>query len=201
MKFNTCYQWHEIDKILDGRALPARWVSEFVSNNAHKDALSKCQLLSKYILADSLAKFSPRRIAIAGAWYGQLAVILNMQGIGESYTGIDFDPECEISSKLNRNMDWTFLNYNMYSVDYSYYDTVINTSCEHIDDLDGWLQLIPQGTRVVLQSNDFLQGMGHVSCVSSIDQFVAQAKRVKVELTHTISMPIYNRFMIIGTVQ
>ena len=34
-------------------------------------------------------------------------------------------------------------------------DLIINTSCEHIADLRGWLALLPRGARVMLQSNDY----------------------------------------------
>lgn len=45
---------------------------------------------------------------------------------------------------------------DMYTYKYTE-DIVINTSCEHIPDVDKWLSLVPAGTMVVLQSNNFLQ--------------------------------------------
>ena len=45
----------------------------------------------------------------------------------------------------------------MYGIDYAALgaDLVVNTSCEHIADLRGWLDLLPRGTHVLLQSNDY----------------------------------------------
>ena len=44
-------------------------------------------------------------------------------------------------------------------------DLVVNTSCEHIADLRGWLDLLPKGTSVLLQSNDYFSEPTHINCV------------------------------------
>jgi hypothetical protein len=42
---------------------------------------------------------------------------------------------------------------------------VINTSCEHLDDVPGWLATLPAGLPLLLQSNDYVREPDHRSCV------------------------------------
>ena len=50
-------------------------------------------------------------------------------------------------------------------------DLIVNTSCEHIADLRGWLDLLPKGTSVLLQSNDYFSEPTHINCVESVEAF------------------------------
>ena len=50
-------------------------------------------------------------------------------------------------------------------------DLIVNTSCEHIADLRGWLDLLPKGTNVLLQSNDYFSEPTHINCVESVEAF------------------------------
>ena len=52
---------------------------------------------------------------------------------------------------------------------------MINTSCEHIADLRGWLALLPQGTPVLLQSNNYVSEPGHVNIERSLQHFADTA--------------------------
>jgi hypothetical protein len=79
-------------------------------------------------------------------------------------------------------------------------DLVINTSCEHIADLPAWLSLLPKGTRVLLQSNDYFSEPTHVNCVASLDEFIDQASLGTIAFAGALPMKKYTRFMLIGTV-
>lgn len=73
---------------------------------------------------------------------------------------------------------------------------VINTSCEHMDNT--WFENIPDGTLVVLQTNDYFSNEQHVNCCKD----VADAKQ-KYPMSTTLyegelDTHLYNRFMIIG---
>ena len=65
----------------------------------------------------------------------------------------------------------------MYELDYrsGAPDLVVNTSCEHIADVRGWLDLLPAGTRVLLQSNDYFAEPTHINCVASLEEFAGLA--------------------------
>jgi len=77
---------------------------------------------------------------------------------------------------------------------------VINTSCEHIEDLPKWLSLLPTGCRVMLQSNNYTSEPTHVNCVESVDELTQQANLSDLSYAGALELPKYTRFMLIGCV-
>ncbi|WP_331377169.1 class I SAM-dependent methyltransferase [Sinorhizobium chiapasense] len=147
------------------------------------------------------------RIAVLGGWYGVLPAMLfedtrfNIGAI-DSY---DIDPAVEeVARTLNSAHGDRFraITADMYALDYRAIgaDLIVNTSCEHIGDLKLWLELIPSGTRVLLQSNDYFSEPTHISCVSSLEEFQTQAGLATLDFAGALPMKKYNRFMLIGTV-
>ena len=90
----------------------------------------------------------------------------------------------------------------MYAIDYAALgaDLIVNTSCEHIADLRGWLGLLPKGANVLLQSNDYFSEPTHINCVESAAAFERLAGLASLSYSGTLPMKNYNRFMLIGTV-
>jgi hypothetical protein len=91
----------------------------------------------------------------------------------------------------------------MYELDYSdpnAPDLVINTSCEHIEDLPKWLSLLPKGCRVLLQSNNYTSEPTHINCVKSVDELAQQAQLSELSYAGALQLPKYTRFMLIGRV-
>jgi hypothetical protein len=147
------------------------------------------------------------RVVIVGGWYGTLAGMLLEDprfSIG-AIESIDIDPAVgEVALTLNAHEPDRFAarTQDMYAVDYAGLgaDLVINTSCEHIADLRGWLRLVPAGTRMLLQSNDYFAEPTHVSSVPSVEEFAAVAGLATVEFTGSLPQKKYTRFMLIGRV-
>jgi hypothetical protein len=146
-------------------------------------------------------------IALLGGWYGILAAILfddsrlDVAGI----TSYDIDPEVgRVAETLNKAWAdrFTAVTADMYALDYAALgaDLVINTSCEHIADLRGWLALLPRGARVMLQSNDYFSEPTHINCVPDLPAFVEQAQLATLDFSGSLKMKKYTRFMLIGTV-
>jgi hypothetical protein len=77
-------------------------------------------------------------------------------------------------------------------------DTIINTSCEHIENFDAWYANIPIGKLLVLQSNNFSTVTEHVNCVSGIDEFKRMATMTTVLYAGELKLENYSRFMLIG---
>ena len=79
---------------------------------------------------------------------------------------------------LGRRFPGLIANFHRISehIDAARPDLVVNTSCEHIADVRGWLDMLPKGTRVLLQSNDYFAEPTHINCVASLDEFRAQAQ-------------------------
>ncbi len=105
------------------------------------------------------------RIWVVGGWYGVLPAVLFDDArfdIGH-ITSIDVDPDCApvaeiLNTKAMQDGRFAALTADMYELDYGGTeepDLIVNTSCEHIPDMPGWLGLIPKGSKVVLQSNDY----------------------------------------------
>jgi hypothetical protein len=60
--------------------------------------------------------------------------------------------------------------------------------------------MLPRGSRVLLQSNDYFSEPTHVNCVGTLEAFAAQAKLSNVAYAGSLPMKKYTRFMLIGTV-
>jgi hypothetical protein len=78
-------------------------------------------------------------------------------------------------------------------------DVVINTSCEHItqEQYATWLGKRTKDQLLVLQSNNYKIDE-HVRTADSLEEFVEQS-HVNVLWAGELELPLYKRFMIIGT--
>ena len=77
-------------------------------------------------------------------------------------------------------------------------DTIINTSCEHIENFAEWYAKIPDGKLVVLQSNNYYEVEEHVNCVKDIKEFGNMARMTGPLYAGELDLPKYKRFMLIG---
>ena len=116
------------------------------------------------------------RISVLGGWYGVLPAMLFEDArfaIG-SIESIDIDPAvAPVARTLNRDAGDRFRATDGRHVRDSTMpavaaDLIVNTSCEHIADLRGWLALLPRGANVLLQSNDYFSEPTHINCVASL---------------------------------
>lgn len=174
--------------------------------NAFNHKQVACKLWARQSLFETLGgKFS--RVVILGGWYGILAAMFfdDPRFEIEAIDSFDIDPDVgAVAETLNSAWNDRFraLTADMYDLAYPDLgaDLVINTSCEHIADLPAWLSLLPKGTRVLLQSNDYFSEPTHVNCVASLDAFIAQASLETIAFAGALPMKKYTRFMLIGTV-
>jgi hypothetical protein len=81
----------------------------------------------------------------------------------------------------------------------SFVDVVINTSCEHITQAqyETWLGKRQDSQLLVLQSNNYNIDE-HIRIAESVDEFAEQCK-INVQWSGELQLPLYKRFMIIGT--
>jgi hypothetical protein len=123
----------------------------------------------------------------------------------DAIDSFDIDPAVEqVARTLNSGFGDRFraVTADMYAIDYRSLkaDLVVNTSCEHIADFGAWLGLVPSGTRVLLQSNDYFSEPSHINCVASLEEFQAKAGLSRVDFAGALPMKKYTRFMLIGTI-
>jgi len=191
------------------------------------DALSWGQLKSKRWIIDELEKLdiSLGTVYICAGWYGTLAAMLfNSKCNIEKIRSFDIDNNClEIADCINRLQvkdGWKFkaITQNIHDIDYKKHiwqtwskannrlsypiedipDTIINTSCEHIENFAEWYDKIPDGKLVILQSNNYYDIEDHVNCVAGPLEFAEQSPMARVLYQGALELPKYTRFMRIG---
>lgn len=173
-----------------------------------RDMFSEGQLKSKLWLVRELAKhtdLSGKKVAIAGSWFGTLAFLLSceLKNKDLKFVCIDIDKRCAefIRHLLKEDELENIKAVTSDMFDYSYSENVIiNTSCEHIQNLNDWLNRLPSQSLVVLQSNNFVNHPEHVNCVKSIEEFNSNIESQITEITFAgeNNLGIYSRYMIIG---
>ena len=182
-----------------------------------KDAFSSGQILSKIWLAENLERVidqqlitTPLSILILGGWYGTLNLLLRARDTLkiEKVRSVDIDQEaCEVADAVNKAwvwQDWQFKaicdNANSFQYSTQEFNVVINTSIEHIDSRQ-WFLNIPKGTIVALQSNN-MQHDDHCHNHVSLDHFKQEFSLSDVWYSgeKLFSYPDwqFTRFMIIG---
>ena len=77
-------------------------------------------------------------------------------------------------------------------------DTIINTSCEHIEKFTEWFNAILKDKLVVLQSNNYFEIDDHINCVKNITEFKQQAPLSNIIYEGELELEKYTRFMLIG---
>jgi len=191
------------------------------------DALSWGQLKSKRWLVDELEKIDLPlgTIFLCAGWYATLAAMLFQSKCNiDKIRSFDIDQSClQIADTINRNQvkeDWKFksITQDIMDIDYNKHtwqiwsntnnrmsypitdmpNTIINTSCEHIENFDEWYAKIPTGKLVVLQNNNFFEVDEHINCVNDLDDFASQAPLTEILYDNELKLSKYTRFMRIG---
>lgn len=190
-----------------------------------EDCFSRGQLKSKLWLVNELKKISVDLgvVFLCAGWYGTLATMIFEAGLSvEKIRSFDIDESTEsIAEIFNRPWvidGWKFkpvvqdirdinFEHHAYIVTktdgdfetlYDTPDTIINTSCEHIENFEQWYEKIPAGKLVIMQCNDFKEIEEHVNTHDTLDSFADQTP-LDVELySGELDLGMYKRFMRIG---
>ena len=165
----------------------------------------KGQIKSKIWLITHLRKHVDKFVSIDihGGWNGVLASLLFQSDIFTTHIrSVDIDPACEpIANTINKLEEisgkFSAVTHDMCTIP-TMADVIINTSCEHItqEQYDQWLNGISAHSLIVLQSNNY-DIPEHVRIVQGLEEFVDQSN-LDVHWKGELSLPLYNRYMIIG---
>ncbi|HEV7325830.1 MAG TPA: class I SAM-dependent methyltransferase [Bosea sp. (in: a-proteobacteria)] len=176
-------------------------------------AFNHKQIASKRWLVDELAKVLPQPdgpVFVLGAWYGVLGAILlaDERLTIPHVVSLDIDPGCAPVAEILNHRHVATGRFRAVTADMTGLDfdrteggrpgLVINTSCEHLDDVPGWIASLPFGLPLLLQSNDYFREPDHRSCVPSLDAFKAQAGLSDLWFAGALPTKNYTRFMLIG---
>ena len=189
------------------------------------DALTWGQLKSKRWLIDELEKLDLDlgTVFLCAGWYATLAAMMFDANLKiDKIRSFDVDESCaSIAETINRQyvkQDWKFkastldiheLQYKDFNFISHRYDgsevelvdsadTVINTSCEHIENFKDWYDAIPQGCLIILQTNNYFEIKDHINCSKNILEFAEQTPMSECLYQGALELPKYTRFMRIG---
>ena len=224
---NTWKLWPVLDRYVKTQFTSA-FKSLFVNEiNYDKDCFSRGQLRSKIWLVEELSKLNVElgTVFLCAGWYATLAVMLFESNIKvDKIRSFDIDPNtvdiAEIFNKpwfvdkwkfkalvedinnINyKNHTWQFWSNSNNRLSYPITDipdTIINTSCEHIENFEDWYNKIPQGKLVILQSNDYTEIAEHVNTSSTLEEFSKTVPMTETLFEGKLELEKYTRFMKIG---
>lgn len=166
----------------------------------------KGQIKSKQWLIDNIRTYiqEPVSIDIHGGWNGVLASMLFQSGIPISnIRSVDIDPSCEDTANTINKLEEIAGKFRAVTADMcairSDAEVIINTSCEHIaqDEYDLWLSGVPYNSLIVVQSNNY-DIKEHVRTAVDLADFINQSQ-LNILFAGQLDLPLYTRYMIIGT--
>lgn len=171
------------------------------------DAFWQGQLKSKEWLITHLTNYIPMKptIEIHGGWIGVLASMLfqTLELDIQSITSVDIDADCQpLAEEVNRieyHQNRFRAETGNMCIRNPATDVVINTSCEHISQLqyDTWLTNMRKNQLLVLQSNNY-SIEEHIRTASSLDEFKEQSQLSVIYFSGELQLAKYTRFMLIG---
>ena len=224
---NTWKLWPVLDRYVDTQ-FTAAFKNFYVNNTEiWDDCFSRGQLQSKLWLVHELEKCNADlgTVFLCAGWYATLATMLFESKIKvDKIRSFDIDKTCvDIAETFNKPWfvdNWKFksIAQDIMDIDYNKHtwqswsnannrmsypitdtpDTIINTSCEHIENFAEWYAKIPDGKLVVLQSNNYYEVEEHVNCVKDIKEFGNMARMTGPLYAGELELPKYKRFMLIG---
>ena len=177
------------------------------------------------LLLDRIKGIDLGTVFICAGWYGILATMLfeDENIYVDKIRSFDLDDSCwKIAEDFNR--PWTKDNWKFkastldittmqFPTKHKTYrangtslildempDTIINTSCEHIEHFTRWFTAIPKNKLVALQTNNYFDLPEHVNCVKDINQFKQQAPLSNIIYEGKLELEKYIRYMLIGYV-
>jgi hypothetical protein len=202
--------------------------SFYVNNiDFDNDCFSRGQLQSKLWLVNELKKLDVElgTVFLCAGWYATLAVMLfeskikidKIRSFDVNSSTVDI---AEVFNKPWFTDQWKFksLIQDIHDIDYREHtwqywsnannrmsypitdipNTIINTSCEHVENFEEWYDKIPTGKLVVLQGNDYFEIPEHVNCSINIEEFSNSSPMTTVLYEGALDLPKYTRFMKIG---
>lgn len=223
---NRYSMYRILDSLLpESSMLRALRYIEYEKIDFAQDCVSRGQLRSKIWLIDHLKALDLDLgcVFLCAGWYATLSAMMFEQGLKISKVrSFDVDPKCEkIAELFNKPWvvdDWKFKSTTKDIMDINYKieeytvrkhngstetlwdvpDTVINTSCEHIEKFSEWYEKMPDGVLLILQTNDFVDIDDHVNCSTTLEDFAAKTPMAECLFEGELDLGSYKRFMRIG---
>ena len=200
----------------NNRETPYYWVNQWVKNNlpscsnSFEDSVSQGQYESKLWLIEELKKFlvKPKyHIDIIGSWFGfPLIEMLADEFDIKQIDLYDIDENCHkvTAQYINHfNCDFKISQFENFFErnDIRRRELIINTSSEHMSDIvlmKKYYKDYPLKPIVAIQSNNYFEVEDHINCVKDVDELIEKNQIEDVLYKGKRSLPLYDRFMVIG---
>ena len=192
-----------------------------------EDSLSQGQIKSKLWLINELKKLKLDlgTVFLCAGWYAILATLIFENNLKVTkIRSFDIDKTVVgIAERFNKKWvseDWKFkaITQDIMDINYETHvwqfwsnknnrmskpmtdqpDTIINTSCEHIENFSDWYRKIPAGKLLILQTNNYFDLQEHVNCSDSLASFGDITPMEQVLYEGSLDCGQYVRFMRIG---
>lgn len=217
--------WRLLQSFVDTNFIYAFKFMNEQNINFDEDCFSRGQLQSKLWLVEELKKVSVDlgTVFLCAGWYGTLATMMFEENLSiDKIRSFDIDESTEtIAEIFNRPWvidGWKFkpviqdihdINFEEhcyivakkdgeFETLYDSPDTIINTSCEHIENFETWYNKIPSGKLVVLQCNNFKEIEEHVNTHDTLESFAKQTPLETELYSGELDLGKYKRWMRIG---
>ena len=211
-----------VEKYTNSLFVPA--LKKLQNANIDMDCFSRGQIQSKKWLVDKLKELDLDlgTVFICAGWYATIVPMFSEADIKfDKIRSFDIDDSVwKIAETFNQHLkdDWKFKAQTKDIMDINYIvdnyttvkgngdienckdspSTIINTSCEHIENFDEWFAKIPNGKLIILQSNNFFEVDEHVNCVNDSLHFEQMAPFSDVYFAGELPLEKYTRYMRIG---
>ena len=190
------------------------------------DCMARGQLESKKWLVDELKNIQNLKlgkVCLSAGWYATVIPLIVEADIEfELVRSFDIDPLVwKIAEEINKDLvmdNWKFKaqTADIHSLNYrntkyttiksdtsvenmkTAFDTIVNTSCEHIEGFDNWYSKIPNGKLLILQSNNYFEIEEHVNCSHDLEDFSQSTPMSQVLFEGELQLEKYIRYMKIG---
>ena len=188
------------------------------------DALTWGQLKSKRWIISTLEELDVDlgTTFLCAGWYAVLAGMMFESKLKfDKIRSFDIDESCaNIADTINRKYvadGWKFKSSTLdihkltYPATYitkkfsgeeqtliDYPNTIVNTSCEHIDNFSSWYDDLPYGVLLILQTNNYFEIEDHINCSNSLAEFADSTPMEDVLYEGALDCNKYTRFMRIG---
>ena len=223
MEDNTWKLWPVLHNYTDTQFVEA--FKNFFVNETEiwDDCFSRGQIESKLWLIKELKQcnIDLGTVFLCGGWYATLATMLFESTINvDKIRSFDIDPSCRsIAETFNKPWvkdNWQFKSSTKDIMDINYEfesyeviradgtacplddtpDTIINTSCEHMD--TNWFDTAGSEQLIVMQTNNKEEFDGHINVCYTIEEMQEKYPLSKILYTGSLETPAYTRFMQIG---
>ena len=189
------------------------------------DCVSRGQLISKRDLINPLKERGDLgTVFFCCGWYGVLGTMLYDNDVHlTKIRSFDIDPNVvSIADRFNQPWledNWKFkaVVQDIMDIDYTGHeyvaqkhdgtnskpmndtpDTIINTSCEHIEQFNKWYGMLPDGILLALQSNNYSDHEDHVNTHETYEAFKEVTPLSEEVYGSAIRLPKYHRWTRIG---